>query len=320
MARLRGVWRVRVEPAPRKARENPERGDSGRGFVRTSPTDAEATVGPVRNESCTDLLSGQWRRGNMGCVGLDPEQAVVEQSVGWSDPERALADFGCGIVDATADLVAAYKPNIAFYERWGAAGFAALRTIIVHINEVAPEVVVIIDAKRGDIGSTNAAYRDALFGYFGADAVTVQPYLGVEALQPFLDARGKGIIVLCHTSNPGAGELQELSTDGELLYQRVARLVATDWNTNGNCGLLVGGTYPSEIAEVRRIAPELPILVAGVGHQGGSVAEAVRAGRNDSGGLVVSSSRAVTEAKPGPSFAAGARAATVALAEQIRSA
>jgi orotidine-5'-phosphate decarboxylase len=234
--------------------------------------------------------------------------------------ERALVRFNGEIIDATADLVCAYKPNIAFYERWGAPGLSALRQTIAHINTVAPEVVVIVDAKRGDIASTNEAYRDALFGYLGADAVTVQPYLGVDALRPFLDTRTKGVIVLCRTSNPGSGELQDLRTDGEALYQRVARLAGYDWNEHGNCGVLVGGTYPAQIAEVRRIAPRLPILVAGVGRQGGPVGEVVRAGVSNGGGLIISSSRAIVEAEPGPGFARAARAATMALVDEIRAA
>ncbi len=253
----------------------------------------------------------------MACVGLDPDMSVVRASVGEQDNGRAIAAFACAIVDATSDVVCAYKPNIAFYERWGVPGLAALKTVIAHINTVAPEVAVIVDAKRGDIASTNEAYADALFGYFGADAVTVQPYLGVEALRPFLDTRTKGVIVLCRTSNPGSGELQNLVSTGEALYQRVARLAEYDWNTHGNVGVLVGGTYPDEIADVRQIAPTLPILVAGVGRQGGNVRDAVRAGSNAAGGMIISSSRAITEAGPGPGFAESARMAALQLHAEI---
>ncbi|GAA1382680.1 orotidine-5'-phosphate decarboxylase [Catellatospora chokoriensis] len=274
----------------------------------------------MREEVFTDLLSRQWAQGRMACVGLDPDMAVVRASVTEPDTEQAITAYACAIVDATADLVCAYKPNIAFYERWGVPGLAALKNIITHINTVAPQTAVIVDAKRGDIASTNEAYRDALFGYFGADAVTVQPYLGVEALRPFLDTRDKGVIVLCRTSNPGSGELQNLQTSGETLYQRVARLAQHDWNTQGNVGLLVGGTYPQEIAEVRTITPTLPLLVAGVGRQGGSVGDAVRAGATAFGGMIISSSRAVIEAAPGPAFAEAARQATIRLHAEIEQA
>lgn len=274
----------------------------------------------MRDEIFTQLVALQWQQGRMACVGLDPDLAVVHTSVGEQDTEKAITAYCCAIVDATADLVCAYKPNIAFYERWGVPGLAALKRVITHINAVAPHTAVIVDAKRGDIASTNEAYRDALFGYFGADAVTVQPYLGVDALRPFLDTRTKGVIVLCRTSNPGSGELQNLVSAGEALYQRVARLAEHDWNTHGNVGVLVGGTYPHEIADVRTIAPTLPILVAGVGRQGGSVIEAVRAGATANGGMIVSSSRAVIEAAPGPGFAQAARVATMRLHADIEDA
>ncbi|MEV0271466.1 orotidine-5'-phosphate decarboxylase [Hamadaea sp. NPDC050747] len=264
----------------------------------------------MRDEVFTDLLNRQWAQGRMACVGLDPDMSVVRASVPESDTEQALYAYACAIVDATADVVCAYKPNIAFYERWGVPGLAALQRIITHINTVAPHTAVIVDAKRGDIASTNEAYRDALFGYLGADAVTVQPYLGVDALRPFLDTRTKGVIVLCRTSNPGSGELQNLVSSGEALYQRVARLAEHDWNTHGNVGVLVGGTYPEQIADVRAIAPTLPILVAGIGRQGGNVHAAVRAGSTTAGGMIISSSRAIIEAETGPSFAEAAREAT----------
>ncbi|WP_200216915.1 orotidine-5'-phosphate decarboxylase [Micromonospora coerulea] len=274
----------------------------------------------MRDAVFSQLLQQQWGRGLLACVGLDPEMDTVRLAVADDDVEQALVRFNGEIVGATADLVCAYKPNIAFYERWGAPGISALRQTIAYINAVAPQVAVIVDAKRGDIASTNLAYRDAVFGYLGADAVTAQPYLGVDALRPFLDTRTKGVIVLCRTSNPGSSELQDLPTGGEALYQRVARLAGYDWNRHGNCGVLVGGTYPQHIADVRRIAPHLPILVAGVGRQGGSVGDVVRAGLFQGGGLIVSSSRAIIEAEPGPGFARAARAATNALVDQIRDA
>lgn len=174
-----------------------------------------------------------------------------------------------------------------------------------------------MDAKRGDIASTNLAYRDALFGYLGADVVTAQPYLGVDALRPFLDMRTKGVIVLCRISNPGSGELQDLRTDGEALYQRVARLAGYDWNEHGNCAVLVGGTYPRQLGEVRRIAVH-PAHPCRRNRTSGRTRRRGRPSRSAQGrGLIISSSRAITDAVPGPGFARAARAAAQALIDQI---
>ncbi len=194
--------------------------------------------------------------------------------------DRILA-FNKAIVDATADLVCAFKPNSAFYEAQGPAGIEALIRTIAYIHDTVPQVPVILDAKRGDIGNTNKAYARFVFDVCGADAVTVHPYLGHEALHPFLDHDDRGIIVLCHNSNPGAREFQDLVTDRHrLLHHVVAEHVATTWNTRGNCAVMVGGTYPDAVEAVRRIVGEMPMLIAGIGTQGGDLDAAVRGGLN----------------------------------------
>jgi orotidine-5'-phosphate decarboxylase len=193
----------------------------------------------------------------------------------------------------------------------------ALQDLIGYIHGVAPGAVVILDAKRGDVEHTNQAYASALFDVYDADAVTVQPYLGGDALAPYLDRLDRGVIVLCRTSNPGGGELRDLLVGQVPLCQRIAELAETSWNRNGNCGLLVGATYPRELSQVRVIAPSLPLLIAGVGRQQGAVREAVKAGATRGGGVIVSSSRAVTHASSGPDFARSAGQVTLALHEQL---
>lgn len=277
------------------------------------------------NERFASRLERSWAQQRYLCVGLDPDPAQLGDTAD-SGARAAIIRFAREIVDATADLAIAYKPNIAFYEQFGPPGLAALREVIGHIHAVAPDAVVILDAKRGDIEHTNAAYASALFDYFDADAVTVQPYLGGEALAPFLARADRGVIVLCRTSNPGGAELQDLEVGGIPLYQHVARLVESAWNAaNGNCGLLVGATWPAEIAQVRAAAPTLPLLIAGVGRQQGALAEAVRAGlRGDlvgGGGIIVSASRSITDVGLDPSGRpAAARAAALRLVEEIAAA
>ena len=193
------------------------------------------------------MLEAQWSRGNFVCVGLDSEFGKIPESARRSGNEcdvsvaNTVVAFNRAIVEATKDLVCAYKPNSAFYEAHGDEGIGALQRTIADIHAIAPDVPVILDAKRADIGNTNAGYVDAAFGFLRADAITVHPYLGAEALQPFLARAEKGIIVLCRTSNPGAGEFQDLSVNGEPLYRFVARRVASEWNKNGNRALLLGG-------------------------------------------------------------------------------
>jgi orotidine-5'-phosphate decarboxylase len=253
------------------------------------------------------------------CVGLDPEPVRFPESL--RDRPDAMFEFCRAIVDATANLVCCFKPQIAYFAAHGAEN--SLERLIAHIHEHHPGVPVILDAKRGDIGSTAAQYAIEAFDRYSADAVTVNPYLGRDSVQPFLDRADRGVVLLCRTSNPGARDLQDLivpdSCGGRRpLYQHVAQLVATGWNANRNCALVVGATYPRELAEVRNLVGDMPILVPGVGAQGGDVAAVVHNGKNSAGaGLIVSSSRAILYASSGDDFALAARAATQHLRDEI---
>lgn len=226
------------------------------------------------------------------CVGLDVDFAKI--------PERFKAEkhpqfeFGKWIIDSTAQYAAAFKPNTAFYEARGAQGWAELKMTVEYLRAKYPDVVTVCDAKRADIDNTNEGYVAAIFDELGFDAVTLHPYLGREALDPFLARKDKVCIVLCRTSNAGAGEFQDLCVEGKPLWQTVAEKVSREWNTNGNCMLVVGATYPEEMRVVRKIAPEMTLLVPGVGAQGGDVAAVVSAGRDSHGkGLMISASRAI---------------------------
>jgi orotidine-5'-phosphate decarboxylase len=267
-----------------------------------------------------EALKQAWRINNsLVCVGLDPEPSKFPAHLrGRPD---AIYEFCTAIVDATADLVCCYKPQIAHFAAQRAED--ALERLIAHIHEKHPGVPVILDAKRGDIGSTAQHYASEAFERYGADAVTLNPYLGRDSVQPFLDRADKGVILLCHTSNPGAADLQELIVRGadgsELpLYQHVAMNIARDWNANGNCALVVGATWPEQLAQVRALVGDMPILVPGVGAQGGDAEAVVRNGATRSGdGLIISSSRAILYAGNGEDFAAAARKASLALREEI---
>lgn len=261
------------------------------------------------------LLTQVWQRNDsLLCVGLDPEPARFPAALR-DDPDAIFA-FCRTIVDATADLVCAFKPQIAHFAAHGAED--ALQRLIAHVHASHPGVPVILDAKRGDIGSTAQNYATEAFDRYGADAVTVNPYLGRDSVQPFLDRADKGVIILCRTSNPGARDLQDLDVGGRKLYQHVAETVARTWNAHGNCALVVGATYPLELADVRSRIGDLPLLVPGIGAQGGDVAAVVRNGRTTQGtGLMISSSRAVLYAGSGEDFAAAARTAATALRDEI---
>jgi orotidine-5'-phosphate decarboxylase len=277
-----------------------------------------------RPDSCAELLRGHFAADRHLAVGLDPDVARIPASVapGASDAERVI-EFNRAIVAATAGLAAAYKPNAAFYEALGEDGFYALEETIATIRDRAPGAAVIFDAKRADIGSTNAGYVAAAFDRLGADAITVHPYLGGEALAPFLARAEKLVFVLARTSNPGAGELQDLEDrDGVPLYRHVGRAVARDWNAAGNCGLVVGATYPEEMAAIRADVPAtMPILVPGVGAQGGDAAAVVAANRAaDSDAYLIAASRSILYASPGEDFADAARTAAEALDAEIRAA
>ncbi|PKM06624.1 MAG: orotidine-5'-phosphate decarboxylase, partial [Gammaproteobacteria bacterium HGW-Gammaproteobacteria-7] len=219
----------------------------------------------------------------------------------------------------TAELACAFKPQIAHFAALGAED--ALERLIDYIHANHPDVPVILDAKRGDIGSTAQRYASEAFDRFKADAVTVNPYLGRDSVQPFLDRADKGVVILCRTSNPGAGDFQDLDIDGRPLYAHVADRVAGDWNGNGNCALVVGATWPTQLADVRSRVGDMPILVPGVGAQGGDVKAVVQAGcTNDGSGLLVSSSRAILYAGDGPDFEQQAHAAARALRDLINAA
>ncbi len=276
-----------------------------------------------RVDSCAEQLAEHFAEGRHLTVGLDTDPERIPESVArGSAPAERVVEFNRRIVEATAEVAAAYKPNAAFYEALGADGFRALEKTIAAIRMSAPGAVVILDAKRADIGSTNAGYVTAAFDRLGADAVTVHPYLGGEALTPFLERAGKLIFVLARTSNPGAGEFQDLLTDGVPLYRHVARAVAGDWNAQGNCGLVVGATYPEEMRAIREDVPvEMPILVPGVGAQGGDVVAVVAANRAaGSDAFLIAASRSIIYASSGKDFAEAARAAAESLDAEIRAA
>ena len=262
-----------------------------------------------------------WQLGKFVCVGLDPEYSRLPEVVRTSQLVRdALFIFAREIIDATHDLICAYKPNIAFYEAQGDEGLQALTRTIHHIKEHYPHIPIILDAKRADIGNTNLGYVTSAFDLLEVDAITVHPYLGKEALSPFLARKDKGIIVLAKTSNAGSGEFQDLLVGEarEPLYLVVARSVAQDWNTNGNCGLVVGATYPSELKRIREVVGDIPLLIPGIGAQGGDVAATVKAGRDSRGqGLIINSSRGIIYVSQGNDFAQAARKAAMALSLEI---
>lgn len=272
------------------------------------------------------LIESQWSHGRFACVGLDSEFSKLPPSIvqsdhqGKSDVAASLVAFNRAIIEATHDLVCAYKPNTAFYEAYGAAGMMALEKTVTFIHEIAPTVPVILDAKRADIGNTNNGTVTFAFDYLKADAITLHPYLGKEALEPFLARKEKGIIILCRTSNAGSEEFQNLSINGEALYQMVARRVAEEWNINGNCGLVVGATYPQELGEVREIVGNMPLLIPGIGAQGGSVEKTVMAARDQRGaGMIINSSRGIIFASGEKDFAEAARRETEKLHHLINS-
>jgi orotidine-5'-phosphate decarboxylase len=255
-----------------------------------------------------------WReRNSLLCVGLDPDPARLPPSL--AGKPQGIFEFCRNIVDATADLVCAFKPQIACFAACRAED--QLEALIEHIHDRHPGVPVILDAKRGDIGSTASRYAEEAFARYRADAVTVNPYMGWDSVEPYLAWEGRGVILLCRTSNPGGSDLQNLDLgSGEKLYERVARLASGPWNANGNCALVVGATFPDELARVRALVGELPLLVPGIGAQGGDIAATVSAGQTGDGfGLMINSSRAILYAGEGNGrdgdFAAAARQAAL---------
>ncbi|MBK9574107.1 MAG: orotidine-5'-phosphate decarboxylase [Rhodoferax sp.] len=274
----------------------------------------------------TDMLRDAERQhDSMLCVGLDPDPAKFPTP--YRGDASKIGDFCCAIVDATADLVIAFKPQIAYFAAHRAED--QLERLIAHIRRAAPSVPVILDAKRGDIGSTAEQYAIEAFERYGADAVTLSPFMGFDSVLPYLKYQGKGAFLLCRTSNPGGDDLQSqrlASVPGEpLLYEHIARLAQGPWNLNGQLGLVVGATYPSELATVRAIAPTLPLLVPGVGAQGGDAMATVKAGWRAFNGqtvspIIVNSSRAILYASSGDDFAAQARQEAVKTRDLLREA
>ena len=272
------------------------------------------------------LSAAQQRHQSLLCVGLDPEPAKFPAP--WRGDVGRIYDFCAAIVDATADLVCAFKPQIAYFAAYGAEG--QLERLVQHMRRSAPGVPVILDAKRGDIGATASMYAKEAFERYGADAVTLSPFMGFDTIEPYLRYHDKGAFLLCRTSNPGGDDLQPQvlrDVPGQpRLYEHLAQQAQGPWNTNGQLGLVVGATYPQEIERVRALAPTLPLLIPGVGAQGGDAAATVRGGlRTDAQGrttgtIIVNSSRAVLYASAGSDFAQAARAVAQSTREQLNAA
>ncbi len=253
------------------------------------------------------LLTANRRNKSLLCVGLDPDPELMSK-VG-------LLEFNKAIVDATSDLVCAYKPNLAFYEALGTDGLKVLQKTIEHVPDHIP---IIGDGKRGDIGNTAKAYAKALFTTFGFDAATVSPYLGFDSIEPFIEYKDKGVFILCRTSNPGAMDFQSLlDAQGIPLFETVARK-AKEWNVHGNIGLVVGATYPDELKAIRQLCPEMPLLIPGIGAQGGDLASAVKHGvdARDEKAIIVAA-RQILYASRGKDFAEAARRSAQELRDSI---
>jgi len=265
-----------------------------------------------------EMLENAWSVNNsLVCVGLDPDLKKMPPHL--LDGKNPVFAFNKAIIDATKNDVCAYKPNAAMY-----AGNGAVEDLIMtidYIHETAPAVPIILDAKRADIGNTSAMYVKEAFQYYKADAVTVNPYMGMDALKPFLDQADKGVIILCRTSNAGAKEVQELRLEsGELLYQRVAKLISHEWNYNRNTMLVAGATFPEELGQIRKIVGDTPLLVPGIGAQGGDLEGVLKCGLTaDRTGLVINSSRGIIYASNGTDFAGAAGKAAKTLKDQINS-
>jgi orotidine-5'-phosphate decarboxylase len=273
-----------------------------------------------------DLLQSQWSKEHFVCVGLDPLIDKIPISTHYGvmnamDIENKLYSFAKAIVDATKDIVCAYKPNSAFYEVYGDKGMRALKRTIDYIRNNVFQVPVILDAKRGDVSFANEQYARAAFDYFQADAITVSPYAGCNTLQPFLKRKDKGIFIICHTSDAGSFEFQEaVINKNDPVYCFVARRVVKQCNSHNNCGLVVGATNPHDIENIREIVGCMPILIPGIGAQGGNVEAVVRAGCDENrSGMIISASRSIIYASNGPDFPEVARNETQKLSNLINS-
>jgi orotidine-5'-phosphate decarboxylase len=262
-----------------------------------------------RSNTFTQQLQSAWAsQGSMLCVGFDPDPKRLPPDL-QGKPE-GIFEFCRDIADATADLVCAFKPQFAYFASQRAE--AQLEKLIRHLKDKYPHIPVILDSKRGDIGSTADHYALEAFERYGADAITVNPYMGFDTIEPYLKHTGKGVIVLCRTSNPGGSDLQFLnvSPGGAPLYLHVAKLAATQWNNSGQISLVVGATFPEEIAKVRAIVGEMPLLIPGIGAQGGDIKATVNAGSiagKPGTGMIINSSRAILYASSGNDFAQAAR-------------
>ena len=267
-----------------------------------------------------ELLRGRWRDpARLLCVGLDPEPERLPLALRRLPLAEGVWVFCREVIEACAPYVCAFKPQIAHFAALGLE--SVLERLVAHVKLHHPDIAVILDAKRGDIGSTARHYAREAFERYGADAVTVNPYLGGDSLEPFFAYPGKGVFVLCRTSNPGSAELQALElAGGERLFERVARLAAGPWNTNGQAGLVVGATWPQEVARVRSFAPGVPLLVPGIGAQGGDLVATVRAGwwRPEFPGLILNSSRAILYASEGEDWQQASAAAAQSLVAEVR--
>ncbi|SMP43569.1 orotidine-5'-phosphate decarboxylase [Noviherbaspirillum suwonense] len=246
--------------------------------------------------SFTEKLSSAWRtRNSLLCVGLDPDVSRFPAHL--QGRPDGIFEFCKSIVDATADAACSFKPQIAYFAALRAED--QLEALCKYIRTHHPDLPLVLDAKRGDIGATAEQYAREAFERYDADAVTVNPYMGADSVAPYMEWQDRGVIVLCRTSNPGGSDLQFMQVDGRPLYQHVARLVAEKWNRNGQCGLVVGATFPGELAQVRAIVGDMPLLVPGIGAQGGDIAATVAAGRDGHGaGMMINSSRAILYAQP----------------------
>jgi orotidine-5'-phosphate decarboxylase len=275
-----------------------------------------------RSNTFNQQLQAAWAsQGSMLCIGFDPDPKRLPTTL--QGKSEGIFEFCREIADATANLVCAFKPQFAYFASQRAE--TQLEKLIAHLKDQYPHIPVILDSKRGDIGSTADHYALEAFERYGADAITVNPYMGFDTIEPYLKHTGKGVIVLCRTSNPGGSDLQFLnvSPNGEPLYLHVAKLAATQWNLSGQIGLVVGATYPEEIAKVRAVVGEMPLLIPGIGAQGGDIKATVEAGSipgKPGTSMIINSSRAILYASSGNDFAQAARQVALSTRDALRSA
>jgi len=266
------------------------------------------------------LENAHTHNGSMLCVGLDPEPSKFPSSL--LGKKDAIFEFCTRIVDATHDLVIAFKPQIAYFAAHQAED--QLVRVIRHIKKVAPHIPVILDAKRGDIGATSQQYAIEAFERYAADAVTLSPFMGFDSIEPYLKYQNKGVFLLCRTSNKGGDDFQNLrladKPGNPTLYEHIAQLAEHEWNTNGQLGLVVGATYPAEISKVRMLAPSLPLLIPGIGAQGGDAIATVRAGKTSRGAILINSSRAILYASQGLNYEEAARIKAIETRDLLNSA